>query len=251
MTIQHLSIKGLILWLGILFLPITAWGQDSTEITQANQLYNQNQFREAAEIYERVIANDLKNGHLYYNLGNAHYRMGNLPEAILNYIKAQNLLPRDEDVEANLEYAIRQTVDQMDGRKSYALQTILFWIRDLSLNEHLLVLFWINLAFWISMVIWIRHQNSTTQTARNILLTFLMLALVSTGFRFRQETQHTTGVVLPQQINVHSGLNATTKILFQLHQGTVISISQQKENWYEIELPDEEKGWTLKSNIAE
>ena len=201
-------------------------------------MYNQNQFREAAEVYERMIADGVKNGHLHYNLGNTYYRMGDLPKAILNYIKAQNLLPRSEDVEANLEHAIRQTVDQLDGRKPYALETILFWIRDLNLNEHRLALFWINLAFWIAMAIWLRHPTPATQSSRNLLLAFLVLALVSTGYRWHQETHRTTGVVLPQQIDIHSGWNPTTVVLFQLHQGAVISISQEKENWYEIELPD-------------
>jgi uncharacterized protein YgiM (DUF1202 family) len=49
---------------------------------------------------------------------------------------------------------------------------------------------------------------------------------------------------------VHSGWDATTVVLFQLHQGTLISISQENENWYEIELAGDKKGWTLKSNIA-
>jgi len=67
-------------------------------------------------------------------------------------------------------------------------------------------------------IVGLRHQTPATQSARNILLVFLVLALVSTGFRW--------------------------------HQGTLVSISQEKENWYEIELSDGKKGWTLKSNIA-
>lgn len=236
--------------MGIILVSATAWGETSAEINQANQLYNQNQFREAAEMYERVITGGVKNGHLYFNLGNTYFRMGNLPSAILNYAKAQTLLPRDEDIEANLEYAIRQTVDQLDGRKSHAIESILFWIQDLNLNEHLLALFWINLIFWIALAFRLHYQTSTTQSARNILLTFLLLALISTGFRWNQETDQSTGVILPQQIDVYSGWNTTTVVLFQLHQGTLVSISQEKENWYEIELPGEKKGWTLKSNIA-
>ena len=247
---RHLRIKAFIFWLGIVLLPATALGQVSDEINQANQLYNQNQFSDAAEIYERAITGGVKNGHLYFNLGNTYFRMGNLPKAILNYAKAQNLLPRDEDVKANLEYAIRQTVDQLDGRKSHALESILFWVRDLNLSEHLLALFWINLTFWITMAVRLRHQTPTTQSARNILLAFLVLALISTGFRWHQETRQSIGVILPQQIDVHSGWDATTVVLFQLHQGTLISISQENENWYEIELADDKKGWTLKSNIA-
>ncbi|MDH3256996.1 MAG: tetratricopeptide repeat protein [Nitrospinota bacterium] len=250
MTNRYLHFKVFVVWVGIILLPATTWSQDSTGISQANRLYNQNQFREAAEIYERVIAGGMENGHLYYNLGNTYFRMGNLPRAILNYVKAQNLLPRNEDVEANLEYAVRQTVDQMDGRKPYALEAIFFWIGDLNLNEHRIILFGINLAFWIAMAVRLHHQTPATYTARNILLAFLVLALVSTGFRWHQDTHQSIGVILPQQIDVYSGWSPTTVVLFQLHQGTLVSISQEKENWYEIELSDQKKGWTLKSNIA-
>ena len=251
MMTRTLRFKVFIFWMVIILLPATTWGQVSTEISQANRLYNQNQFGEAAEIYERVIAEGKKNGHLYYNLGNTYFRMGNLPKAILNYVKAQNLLPRNEDVEANLEYAVRQTVDPLDGRKPHTLESILFWVRDLTLSEHRTALFWINLAFWIAMAVRLRYQTPSTQSARNILLAFLILALVSTGFRWHQETRQSIGVILPLQIDVHSGWNTTTVVLFQLHQGALVSISQEKENWYEIELPGAKKGWTLKSNIAE
>jgi tetratricopeptide (TPR) repeat protein len=247
---RYLHFKIFIFWLGILLLPATTWSQVSTQINQANQLYNQNQFREAGEIYERVIAGGSVNGHLYYNLGNTYFRMGNLPKAILNYVKAQNLLPRDEDVKANLEYAVRQTVDLLDGRKPHALESVLFWVGDLNWNEHKVALFWINLVFWIVLAVRLRLQSPSTQSARNIMLALLLLALVSTGFRWHQETRRSFGVILPQKINVHSGWNATTVILYQLHQGALVSISQEKENWLEIELPNGKKGWVSRSSIV-
>ena len=250
MTTRYLRFKVFIFWVGIILLPGTIWAHVSAEISRANQLYNQNQFHEAVEIYEQAIAGGMENGHLYYNLGNTYFRMGNSPKAILNYVKAQNLLPRDEDVETNLEYAIRQTVDQLDGRKPHFLESVLFWINDLNLREHRMALFWINLVFWVVMAVRLRRQTPATQTARNILLAILVLALVSTGFRWHHETCQSIGVILPQQIDVHSGWNATSVVLVQLHQGTLVSISQEKENWYEIELPGGKKGWTLKSNIA-
>ena len=250
MTARILRFKLFIFWVAIILLPATIWGQVPTEISQANQFYNQNQFREAAEIYERTIVGDVKNGYLYYNLGNIYFRMGNLPKAILNYVKAQNLLPRNEDVEANLEYAVRQTVDPLDGRKPHSLESVLFWVRDLSLREHRVALFWINLVFWIVMAVRLRLQSPSTQSARNIMLALLLLALVSTGFRWHQETRRSIGVILPQEIDVHSGWDATTVILYQLHQGALVSISQEKGNWLEIELPNGKKGWISRSGIA-
>ena len=251
MTTRYLYLKIFIFWVGIIFFPATASSQVSAEISQANQLYNQNQFQEAATIYEQAISLGMKNGHLYYNLGNSYFRMGNLPKAILNYVKAQNLLPRNEDVEANLNYALRQTVDQLDGRTPHTLEEVLFWIRDLNLSEQKAVLFWINLAFWITMAVGLRHRTASMRLTRNILLALLVLASVSTGFRWHQETRQSIGVIIPQQVDIHSGWNDTTVVLFQLHQGTLVSISQEKENWYEIELPDTKKGWTHKSNIAQ
>jgi tetratricopeptide (TPR) repeat protein len=249
-TIRYLYFNVFIFFMGTVFLPATTWGQVSTQISQANQLYNQNQFREAGKIYEQVIAGGRVNGHLYYNLGNAYFRMENLPKAILNYVKAQNLLPRNEDVEANLEYAVRQTVDLLDGRKPHALESVLFWARDLNLNEHRVALFWINLIFWIVLAVRLRLQSPSTQSARNIMLALLLLALVSTGFRWHQETRQSLGVILPQKIDVHSGWNTTTVVLFQLHQGALVSISQEKENWLEIELPNGRKGWIPRSGVA-
>ncbi len=104
--------------------------------------------------------------------------------------------------------------------------------------------------FITGWIVGLRHQTPATQSARNILLVFLVLALVSTGFRWHQDTHQSIGVILSQQIDVQSEWNATSVVLFQLHQGTLVSISQEKENWYEIELSDGKKGWTLKSNIA-
>jgi len=250
MTTRYLRFNAFVFWMGIVLSPVTTWSQVTIEIGQANQLFNQNQYREAAEIYERVIADGVENGHLYYNLGNTYFRLKNLPKAILNYSKAQNLLPRNEDVEANLRYAVRQTVDQLDVQNPYASKSILSWIRDLNLSEHRQALLWINLTFWIAMAVGLRHPTPAIQSARNILLIFLIAVLVSTGFRWHQNVRQSTGVIVSHQVNVHSGWDNTAMVLFQLHQGTLVSISQEKENWYEIELSDAKKGWLLKSNVA-
>ena len=237
-------------WMEIALFPATIWSQASVEISEANQLYNQNQFQKAAELYERAIAQGGGNGYLYYNLGNSYFRMGKIPKAILNYAKAQNLLPRNEEVEANLNLALSQTVDQLDGRTRHTLEEVLFWISDLNLREHWMILFWINLGFWIVMAVGLHHRTATTRFTRNTFLVLLLLASVSTGLRWHHETRQSIGVTLPQQADIHSSWNDTTVVLFQLHQGALVAISQEKEDWYEIELPDTKKGWTLKSNIA-
>ena len=242
--------KILFLGLALVWLPTWAGSQPESKITRANQFYNQNQFQEAADLYERAITGGGNNGHLYFNLGNAYFRMDDVARAVLNYARAQTLLPRDEDIEANLEYALRQTVDQLDGRKPHALDSVVFWVRDLNLKEHGIALLWINLAFWLALAVRLHYRTQILQTAAKVLLTLLVLAWVSTGVRWQLESGRSFGVIHPKQIDVHSGWNTRTAALFQLHQGTLVSLAREKEQWVELELPDGKTGWTLKSNIA-
>ena len=242
--------KILLLGLALVWLPTWAESQPESKITRANQLYNQNQFQEAADLYERAIAGGRNNGHLYFNLGNAYFRMDDVARAVLNYAKAQTLLPRDEDIRANLEYALRQTVDQLDGRQPHALGSVVFWVHDLNLKEHGVALLWINLAFWAALAFRLHHQTQTLHTAAKILLALLVLALVSTGVRWQLESSRAFGVIVPKQIDVHSGWNTRTAALFQLHQGTLVSLAREKEQWVELELSDGKSGWIIRSNIA-
>src|SRR5512141_279622 len=72
---------------------------------QGNEAYQQGKMSEAVEIYESILRNGYLSGPLYYNLGNAYYRAGNIPRAILNYERALRLMPGDEDLHHNLQLA--------------------------------------------------------------------------------------------------------------------------------------------------
>jgi len=66
-------------------------------------MYARNEFRQAATLYQAVIDSGYRSASLYYNLGNAHFKLNNLPRAILNYERAVRLAPRDEAIQFNLE----------------------------------------------------------------------------------------------------------------------------------------------------
>jgi len=49
--------------------------------------------------FERIVRDGgIHNGKLYYNIGNAYFRAGNLGRAILNYKKAQTYIPNDQNL---------------------------------------------------------------------------------------------------------------------------------------------------------
>jgi Flp pilus assembly protein TadD len=63
------------------------------------------QIREAAAAYEQILTNGAVSPALYFNLGNAHFKAGQLGRAIAAYRQAERLTPRDPDVRANLQFA--------------------------------------------------------------------------------------------------------------------------------------------------
>ena len=76
-----------------------------TAFFRANTLYTQGQYAEAVEAYEAVLQSGLASGNVYFNLGNAYFKAGQVGRAILSYERARRFLPSDPDLAANLGFA--------------------------------------------------------------------------------------------------------------------------------------------------
>ena len=76
----------------------TSQTTSGAQVAEGNRLYEAGQFVEAAALYQALADAGAEDGTLYYNLGNACFKAGDLGRAILNYRRAQALLPRDPDV---------------------------------------------------------------------------------------------------------------------------------------------------------
>lgn len=79
----------------------------------ANSYYNEGNYGDSIELYEKIISYDLHSSKLYYNLGNAYYRQGLIGQAIWAYNKAILLNPRLNDAKYNLEIAMASMKDRI------------------------------------------------------------------------------------------------------------------------------------------
>src|ERR1035437_6730290 len=80
----------------------------SDSLSAANQLYNTAKYQAAIRKYQFVIGQGFESSELYYNLGNAFYKSGNMTYAILNFERAKKLAPNDETITYNLDLARTQ-----------------------------------------------------------------------------------------------------------------------------------------------
>ena len=78
----------------ILAVALSATAQTPRQLMQqGNDAYAKSDFAEAVRLYNTVLDAGYQSADLYYNLGNAHFRMEDYGLAILNYERALRLKP--------------------------------------------------------------------------------------------------------------------------------------------------------------
>ena len=87
-------------------------------------------YEQAAELYQQVIDAGLVAPELYYNLGNAYFKQHNIPMAILNYERALQLDPGNEDIKYNLELARTYVSDKIETLPRFFLVEWYHWFLE-------------------------------------------------------------------------------------------------------------------------
>jgi len=245
MTIQ----KSSILWAGFFIFLFSTNGIEaqekdiSSQITLANESYHEKDYETATGIFENLIAQGQINGYLYYNLGNTYMRLGRTGHAILNYLHAKSLLPRNENLDANLRYAISQTSDQLNPPQGGFISGLLFWVESISLIEHFQLLILFNVIFWSVSVGFLYYRKPSWKTLKKISLAILLLVFFSAGIKYYFQFEQKIGVVLESKVGVKSDRGTQDITLFELHEGAIISVNEANGEWVHISLDKDKNGW--------
>jgi len=219
-------------------------------LATANQDYLDGEYEEAAQGYETILAGGHLNGHLHYNLGNCYIRLGQVGKAILNYDKAQLLLPRDGDLQANLQYARSLSQDRIEA-KSSLWRTLAFWYFGMNLRELLITLAVFNVILWTSALFRLFRDREWIKWSIALSLLLTVTMGVSAGMKYRETFHNHKGVVLVREAPVRAGFNHKDTVLFVLHEGAEFGILGQEKGWWKIELPDGKKGWLPAGSAGE
>ena len=139
----HVGCYRIFILLFALFFAGTLCAADvSTDFNAANKLYAEGKFAPAAAAYEKILQSSAGSPALWFNYGNAEFKLGQPGRAIAAYRRAELLAPRDDEVRANLEF-VRNQVAGPTVRQSRWED----WLGILSLNEWTLLAAG---AFWLT-----------------------------------------------------------------------------------------------------
>ena len=228
-----------------LLVPI-AHAQSSAEALyrQANALYEQGQYQQAIEIYAQIAAAS-EHAAVFYNLGNAYFRLGQRGLAILNYERAKRLAPRDKDIDFNLKVARAQNVDGFDLVKPASGFSLLYGA--LRPNEMATVAL---IPCWIAAACFVAFQFPRTQRFQRPLRYAAIVgcviwlgSLALLGLKTR-ELNVPHAIVVVEEVAVRSAPDAqAVEIAAPVHEGIKVEIQEQRGSWVRIYLPEENAGW--------
>lgn len=203
-------------------------------------------FAEAAAKFQRIVDAGVRNGRLYYNLGNARLKCGQRGLAIANYLRARKLIPGDARLEENLAYArslCRYSIPE-SGRRAVT-RTIFFWHYDTPLplrfgvGISVYVLFWICLMgrTLVGRVRWV-------YPAVVCLVVWVTLA-VSVGVDLNEAATQRDGVIAANDVVVRkgNGLDYAPQFEQTLSEGVEFEVLEERGSWLHVRLADGQDGW--------
>ena len=217
----------------------------------ANAAYEAGRFSEAIELYRRLQDSGVESGHLYYNLGNAYLRNGELGQAVASFRRSLIFQPRDQDVRANLEFARKSARDAIAPPEPGAVaRTLFFWHYSLSRSELGTLVVVLNLLLWGVLIL--RIYRRASETLRWIFFGLLLLLLTTgTSLALRHLRPQQVAVIVPQEVDVRSGTSANALVLFKLHAGTEVRVVDRREQALRIALPEKGRGGWIEAEHAE
>ena len=95
-------------------ITVTGFAQNGPLFEQGKALYKAEKYQQAIDQWLKIVENEEHSSALYFNLGNAHYKLNNVGESIYYFEKALQLSPNDRDIKNNLAFAQNATVDDIE-----------------------------------------------------------------------------------------------------------------------------------------
>ena len=192
-------------------------------------------FEQAVQLYEKLLGSGFINGQIYYNLGNAYYRLGMSGKAIIYYRRAERLLPRDADIKANINLLKRDFEDKASIRQlPEILKIVCFWYFFLNLNEITSITIYIYLALMASILSFVFIK---VQWLKNIIIIFascLLVLVISLGIKAYSQHSIERGVVIADESKIRYGPGEEYEPRFEIHEGAEVRIEEKKDKWYKV-----------------
>jgi tetratricopeptide (TPR) repeat protein len=221
---------------------------------KGNEYFRLKEYDKAIEMYETLIDEDYEGTALFYNLGNAYYKIGKLGFAILYYEKAKRLSPNDSDISHNLAIANMRTADRVEALPGFFLfqwwESLLnlFSISGWTIAAYIFyLLLLISIGYYFFAKNPLHHKIVLISGSVSLVVLILIGSLLAV--KLNRELNVNSGVVVERAVNVKLSPDYSSNDAFIIHEGLKVILEDEVDGWIRIRLQDGKVGWMPKDDI--
>lgn len=251
--------KAMILIMSMLMIPGLTHAENTAYLdslwSKGVQAYTDGRWSECTESLKALESVGVVSPELYYNLGNAYFKSGDYPHAILYYERTLKISPSFEDARINLDFANSLIRDKIDAVPEFVLKS---WARKVCYLMPSdfwalisIVLFAAALALFL--VFRLGASRGLRRTGFYCSIVALILSASSFGMARWQRNSYLRAdgaIVMKPVASVKSSPSRdSSKDLFVLHEGTKVTVLDTVGEWKNISLSDGRQGWIEESDM--
>lgn len=239
--------------LSLLTLLITissfSFANNQTLWDKGNMHYQQENYDSAVYYYEQI---DGTNTDVYYNLGNAYYKLNDIGNAILNYERALKANPKN-----NLAYDNLYLTQTRINNRIQPVPRIFFvrWWNSITEGSYTNTYAIISVILFLILIIYsgakrLKLYEINLPVQLFIAVSVLCFIFITLGFvSANNQTADNYAIVIQDNASLMKKPeygNSTSLI----PEGTKVNITNNKADWYEVQLPDGRIGWMQEQDIT-
>ncbi len=245
-----------LLYILILLVSFSGIAQNETLFEQGKELYKNGKYQQAINSWMKILDNGEHSAELYFNLGNAQYKLNHIGPSIYYYEKALQLSPNDQDIKNNLAFAENARIDSIEPLPQTVFSKWYKSIAGFFTFEGWAVLAVAFSLFFVALFLF--YYFAFSEKRKRLLFVssmfagFLLVASLTMAFlTYGDYSKNQPAVIFASEIEVKTEPSMGSNIAFTLHEGTKVQILAQDGNWFRISLADGKDGWIPSSDLKQ
>jgi len=220
--------------------------------------YNQGDYYKAIDLFQKEVVDksalDLESPTLYYNLGNAYYRVNNLGKARLYYEKALLLKPNFENAKFNIGFIENKIQKSVSVDGDFFFRTLL---KKLSYTESSNTWNVIAIVAFIILLInltifFFTNKELIKKIVFYLAIVFVAICVICNIFAFdlAQDIKlRNQAIITSAEAIVYTAPDTSASQVTTLQEAFKVTINKDDNNWLEIKLYDGTTGWIQSSSL--
>ena len=217
---------------------------------QANDAYYKQDYAASKAGYQKLLDHGMGGPDVLFNLGTSALAAGDLGDAVVALERAHRL-SRDDDIEANLNFARKQMIDQVVGAGTDEpfVERFVRATNERELSLTFLISWWAGFALLFAMR-WLTNGRLLAGTVAGCLLLVGLVTGTAVAAHAWVDRTLVEGVVMPSTAVVREFPGENAKVAFEIHSGLKVRLMEESGKFARIRLPNGLEGWTEREGVT-